>query len=248
MCDKYSSTFSELFKRAGVKENDFVRTTQERHYKSVAHFWERLDQRGHIFKGTHKGYYSTNEETFFPEKDLAKNPNGPGLIVPHTGEVCELVKEENFVFKVTDELKNQVHDWASKTESILPVSTKNKILSELGNMKSEISISRPKQRLQWGIPVPTDPNQTVYVWLDALTNYLTVFGYPDLTSEETLNYNIRNTTHIIGRDIAKFHCIYYPLFLSAAGFDLPKKVISHCHWLQDGMKMSKSLGNVTCPD
>ena len=121
-----------------------MRTTQERHYKSVANFWERLDQRGHIFKGTHEGYYSTNEETFFPEKDLAKNPNGSGLIVPHTGEVCELVKEENFVFKVTDDLKNQVYNWADKTESIMPSGTKNKILSELGNMKSEISISRPR--------------------------------------------------------------------------------------------------------
>lgn len=106
MCDKFSNTFKDLFKRAGIEEDDFVRTTQARHYKSVEKFWERLDSRGFIHKGTHEGYYSTNEETFFPEKDLEKNPNGNGLIYPATGEVCELVKEENFVFKATDEVKN----------------------------------------------------------------------------------------------------------------------------------------------
>ena len=113
----------------------------------------------------------------------------------------------------------------------------------MSDQKEQISISRQKKRLSWGIEVPGDENQTIYVWLDALTNYLTVLGYPEQFDSD----KVSQTIHIIGKDIAKFHCIYYPLFLAAAGLPLPKSVISHGHWLKDGAKMSKSLGNVTCP-
>jgi len=118
------------------------------------------------------------------------------------------------------------------------------VLEDIEKQNSEISISRPSDRLNWGIPVPKDSSQTIYVWLDALVNYLTVIGYP---SQNFNPKNVTETVHIIGKDITKFHCVYYPLFLKAAGMPLPKKVISHGHWLKDNFKMSKSLGNVTCP-
>ncbi len=125
-----------------------------------------------------------------------------------------------------------------------PISAQRKVLEDIEKQHSEISISRPSDRLSWGIPVPNDPSQTIYVWLDALTNYLTVLGYPNKGFEQA---NVTETIHIIGKDITKFHCVYYPLFLRAAGLPLPRKVMSHGHWLKDNFKMSKSLGNVTCP-
>jgi len=119
-----------------------------------------------------------------------------------------------------------------------------KVLEDLEKQHSQISISRPAERLTWGIPVPKDPTQTIYVWLDALVNYLTVLGYPNKDFNQKM---VTETVHIIGKDITKFHCVYYPLFLRAADMPLPKRVISHGHWLKDNFKMSKSLGNVTCP-
>lgn len=126
---------------------------------------------------------------------------------------------------------------------MVPAAIKNKCFDDLEKQRLQISVSRPYERLQWGIRVPRDPTQTIYVWLDALANYLTVLGYPKSHDAS----NITRTVHIIGKDITKFHAIYYPLFLIAAGLPLPEKTVSHGHWLKDNMKMSKSLGNVTCP-
>ena len=122
-----------------------------------------------------------------------------------------------------------------------------KVLDDLERQNDQISVSRPRDRLHWGIQVPSDPEQTIYVWLDALVNYLTVLGFGDSQADSFNQGHISRTTHIIGKDITKFHCIYYPLFLAQAGLPLPEKVVSHGHWLKDNQKMSKSLGNVTCP-
>ena len=250
MCDKNAGVFKDLFQdgntRAGLSHNRFIRTTDDSHKVAVAHLWEKLKQNGYIKKGQHKGFYSTNEETFFMEKDLERDSDG-NMTVPHTGEICELVEEDNYVFEVTQELKDKIASWAnSDSDAIVPNVIRKKVLSELEDQKMGISVSRPESRLQWGIKAPDDATQTIYVWLDALTNYLTVLGYPN-TDQAILDHNISNTTHVIGKDISKFHCIYYPMFLLAAGFPLPERVLSHGHWLKDNQKMSKSLGNVTCP-
>jgi len=147
------------------------------------------------------------------------------------------------VFKVSDEARKQVKEW-SQSGAVTPISAQRKVLEDVEKQNSEISISRPRDRLSWGIPVPNDASQTIYVWLDALTNYLTVLGYP---SADFKHSNVTETIHIIGKDITKFHCVYYPLFLRTAGLPLPRRVVSHGHWLKDNFKMSKSLGNVTCP-
>lgn len=146
-------------------------------------------------------------------------------------------------------MKNKIVDWIKNDEEALSLSIRNKVLSDLEDQKlTEISVSRPKTRLSWGIEVPDDNSQTIYVWLDALTSYLTVLGYATETKNDAqIALDIQNTVHVIGKDIAKFHCIYYPLFLQAANLPFPKKVICHGHWLKGGTKMSKSLGNVTCP-
>lgn len=145
---------------------------------------------------------------------------------------------------------SQLAQWHAEPSSygsrrVSPDGIYNQVSYELKNHKNTISVSRPTSRLQWGIRVPGDDQQTIYVWLDALVNYLTVLGYPAQSSN--LDNEIRETTHIIGKDIAKFHCIYYPFFLLGAGLALPNRVLSHGHWLKDNKKMSKSLGNVTDP-
>jgi methionyl-tRNA synthetase len=139
--------------------------------------------------------------------------------------------------------KSRVKKWA-EGGAVTPSSALSKVLDDLERQNDQISVSRPRDRLHWGIQVPADPDQTIYVWLDALVNYLTVLGYDGSSFDPG---HISRTTHIIGKDITKFHCIYYPLFLAQAGLPLPEKVVSHGHWLKDNQKMSKSLGNVTCP-
>lgn len=189
----------------------------------------------------HTGFYSTNEETFVMEKDLI---NEEGQFKTQAGEVCEQVSESNYVFEILNETREQVKQW-SQSGAVTPISAQRKVLEDIEKQNDEISISRPSDRLSWGISVPNDPSQTVYVWLDALANYLTVLGYPNIAHFN--HSNVTETIHIIGKDITKFHCVYYPLFLRAAGLPLPKRVVSHGHWLKNNLKMSKSLGNVTCP-
>jgi methionyl-tRNA synthetase len=145
------------------------------------------------------------------------------------------------VFEITQEIRQAIREWAVVPQSIVPEGIRTKIVQELEQRKAEISVSRPTERISWGIKVPGDESQTIYVWLDALVNYLTVTGYPDkIPDTDTF-------IHVVGKDIAKFHCIYWPAFLLAGGFKPPKQVLNHGHWLMNKQKMSKSLGNVIDP-
>lgn len=149
------------------------------------------------------------------EKDLRFEG---GLWRTETGEVLERVSESNYVFRISEADRQKVRAWAQHEGSVVPAAARNKVLDDLERQNPEISVSRPLERLEWGIKVPGDASQTIYVWLDALTNYLTVLGYPNTDFDES---NISRTVHIIGKDITKFHCIYYPSFLLAAKLPLP---------------------------
>ena len=151
-----------------------------------------------------------------------------------------MIAEKNYVFEVTQEMKSHIKDWVTK--NVGPESIKNKVLDELELRMAEISVSRPTERIHWGIKVPGDESQTIYVWLDALVNYITALGYPKENFSES-----GDLVHVIGKDIAKFHCVYWPAFLYGAGLPFPRQVLSHGHWLMNKMKMSKSLGNVVDP-
>ena len=177
-----------------------------------------------------------NEESFLTEKDLVKNKDGE--YETEMGEKVKEIEEQNYVYRFEREVLEEIREWTNSHVS--PKSIQNKMLDEVSQPRPHLSISRPKSRISWGIDVPSDPSQTVYVWLDALTNYLTV-----------VNFNIDlvpNFIHFVGKDIAKFHCIYWPSFLISAFGVKPGKVVNHGHWLKDGRKMSKSLGNVVEPN
>ncbi|CAI2362179.1 unnamed protein product [Moneuplotes crassus] len=249
LCDKNSQLFRKLTAEAGIKADDFIRTTEERHHNTVKQIWTELHKRNYLEVGNHEGYYSVNDECFYVEKDLTAKENEDTNQIEYfteLGEKVNWITEQNYLFKFDDNIKKNVHDWInSDTNPISPEYMKNLMLKSLTESKSHLSVSRPKSRVKWGIDIPKIPgdiiksDQTVYVWLDALFNYKTVNdGFGDFNGE---------LVHIIGKDIAKFHCIYWPAFLSAAELDLPKKVIVHGHWTKDNLKMSKSIGNVVDP-
>jgi methionyl-tRNA synthetase len=217
-CDHYSEEFKRLFAAADISYDRFVRTTEQDHQRAVEAFWKLLRQNGCIEEGKHHGYYSVNEESFISEKDLVKD--GEGGYRTEAGERVELIEEKNYVFSITQQMRDQIREWVkTPTGPITPETIANKILSELESRKAEISVSRPTDRIHWGIRVPGDPNQTIYVWLDALVNYLTVIGYPNKMSPDISSANF---IHVIGKDIAKFHCVYWPAFLAGAGMPFPK--------------------------
>lgn len=209
--------------------------------------WKRLVDRGHIYKGSHEGWYSISDEAFYPEgqiKQVTHPESGETYKVStETGSRVEWTAEENWKFRMSA-FKDKLVDWIqSNPSSILPASRRNQLLDEVQSGLEDLSVSRPSTRLTWGIPVPGDPSQTIYVWIDALVNYLTVTGFP--TSQ-------RNTiwpadAHVIGKDIIRFHAVYWPCILMAAELPLPHSIITHGHWTKDRAKIAKSTGNVVDP-
>ncbi|KAJ3234965.1 methionyl-tRNA synthetase [Chytriomyces hyalinus] len=254
-CDAISHKFKVLFDSANVSYTRFIRTTDSDHYTAVDAIWRKLVQNGYIYKGTHEGWYSISDETFYPATQVeAVKDVKTGVETmksKESGKPVEWTVEENYKFRLGD-LKERLVEWLeANPDAILP---KAQYLNVLNTLKStgeeslgDISVSRPSSRLQWGIPVPDDPSHVIYVWLDALTNYLTVAGYPWLDAATQAKSAWPVQWHVVGKDIVKFHAIYWPAFLMAADLPLPKHIISHAHWLQGKTKMSKSLGNVTDP-
>jgi methionyl-tRNA synthetase len=175
-CTKNAKFFLTLFKKASIDYDRFIRTTDDSHKAAVANYWQLLQSKGHIKEGSHSGFYSVNEESFISEKDLVKDING--YLCTEAGEKVEEIQEKNYVFEITPEIRQAIKEWAIKPQSIVPEGIRTKIMLEFEQRKAEISVSRPTERISWGIKVPGDESQTVYVWLDALVNYLTVTGYP----------------------------------------------------------------------
>jgi methionyl-tRNA synthetase len=244
-CDLNAAKFIDLFKRYDTTVTDFIRTTEQRHKKAVQTLWNKLDDKGFIYKSTYSGWYCVSEETFVPDTQVkSKSVNGQTVHHDLSDNTVVWSSEENYMFRMS-KVEDQVKSWLSQQRPVVPEKFNEIVLKSIERSHlGDISISRPKKRLEWGIEVPNDPEQTIYVWLDALTSYLTVAGYP-CEKSDLRRWPV--DCHVLGKDIIKFHAIYWPAFLLALSLPLPKKLLCHSHWTLDSMKMSKSKGNVVDP-
>ncbi|PCI56124.1 MAG: methionine--tRNA ligase [Alphaproteobacteria bacterium] len=245
--DKNAATFIEMTKKLGISNDDFIRTTEERHRISSQAIWKKLNDNGDIYLGKYEGWYSVREEAYFTEDELTTAEDGQKFTP--LGTEVEWVEEPSYFFKLSSYTDRLIEYYAANIEAVQPPSRMNEIVSFLkqeGGLR-DLSISRHKSRLKWGIPVPDDEDHVMYVWLDALTNYITALGYPDENTEK-FNKFWPADYHVIGKDITRFHAIYWPAFLMAANLPLPKTIFAHGFINVGGTKMSKSIGNVLSPD
>ncbi len=246
--DENAAIFEKMTETLGISNDDFIRTTQERHHKASQALWMKLKETGHIYLGKYEGWYSVREEAYFTEDELRTDEDSGQKFTPLGTEV-EWVEEESYFFKLSAYTEKLLALYETRPEFIQPESRRNEIaafVKQKGGLR-DLSISRHKSRLHWGIPVPDDENHVMYVWLDALTNYITALGYPDLDSSKFKSHWPAQY-HVIGKDITRFHAIYWPAFLMAADIALPETIFAHGFINVDGTKMSKSIGNVLSPD
>lgn len=250
-CDSTAETFKDLAKKANISNDYFIRTTDPDHRKAVEHFWHQLEKSGYIYETKHEGWYCVSDETFYPQKMVAKRVShltGKQYTASvETGNVVEWIEEKNYHFRMTALRDKLLEFYEQNPEWVVPATRMAEVVDWVKNNLEDLSISRPASRLTWGIPVPTDPSQTIYVWVDALINYITKAGYPDWTPGKETAGGWPADVHVVGKDIVRFHCVYWPALLLAVGLPLPKRVLSHAHWLMNQKKMSKSVGNVVNP-
>ena len=234
--DEVSATFRNLWKRMGITNDDYIRTTEERHKRGVQHLWKVLEHRGYIYLDSYTGAYCVSDEAFV---DLPA-----GTPCPDCGRPLEIVTEENYFFKLSEFQEKLIHLIESGELHIQPETTKNEVLSFVRGGLKDLSISRTT--FDWGIPVPGNPKHVIYVWLDALANYITAVGYGSDEDDEIAKFNRYwpADLHLVGKEITRFHCVYWPAFLMAAGLRLPKSVVANGWLLFEESKMSKSRGNV----
>lgn len=232
--DENTKAVEELTKVLNISNTDFIRTTdKKRHWPAVQSVWEKLVDAGDIYKGRYSGLYSVKEEAYITKTEAE-------LPEYKSGEVIE-VEEENYLFKLS-KYGQRIKDAYGKYQ-IVPAHREKELVNFIDQGLTDISFSRSKDKLPWGIPVPGDDSQVVYVWCDALTNYISALGYPDEKYKEYWPADV----HVIGKDIIRFHAIYWPAMLMSTGIELPKKLLVHGFITSEGKKMSKSLGNVVDP-
>ncbi len=241
-CDELSEKFKNLTKILNLSNDDFIRTTEVRHYESVKDIWERLVESGDIYLDKYSGWYSVSDEAYYDEDEIEEN-NGK-KISKSSGSIVDWVEEESYFFKLSTWSKKLLSHYKENKDFILPPSRKNEVVKFVEKGLKDLSVSRTS--FSWGIPVPKDKKHVIYVWLDALTNYISALNFPDTTTEKYKNFWPADI-HIIGKDILRFHAIYWPAFLLAAKLPLPKKIFGHGWILSDEKKMSKSLGNILDP-
>ncbi|MBT3916214.1 MAG: methionine--tRNA ligase [Rhodospirillaceae bacterium] len=240
--DKVSQNFRDLAVSMNFTNDDFIRTTEERHKISCQDIWQRLLDAGDIYLDSYSGWYSVRDEAFYGEGELEDGPDG-NKIAPSGAEV-EWVEEPSYFFKLSEWQGRLLEHYKNNPEFILPLTRRNEVVSFVEGDLRDLSVSRTS--FKWGVPVPNDDAHIMYVWLDALTNYITAVGYPDTNHEEYQKYWPADV-HMVGKDILRFHAVYWPAFLMAAGLAPPKRVFAHGWWTNEGEKISKSLGNVIDP-
>ena len=252
LADRVVGRYRELREKLDFSYDDFVRTTEERHTRGVREIIRRFDAAGDLYAAVHEGWYCSPCETFYTEKELAGGPgSGPDRRCPVHGTAVEWKSEENVFFRLS-RYQQPLLDWyESRPQPVYPASRLNEVRSFVAGGLRDISVSRAN--LEWGIPFPGRPGQTVYVWLDALTNYVSALGLGSDRPEDVELYrrfwaagDVR--LHMMGKDILRFHAVYWPAFLMSAGLPLPTAVWAHGWWQRDGRKVSKSAGNVVRPD
>ncbi|EJT97475.1 hypothetical protein DACRYDRAFT_91729 [Dacryopinax primogenitus] len=247
-CDIVSQNFRDLADAANIRYTRFIRTTEQVHQDTVQWVWKELVKRDQIYKGSHSGWYCVADECFYPDTQIEMKDER--RVSKETGRPVEWYEEENYMFRLSA-FQEPLLKWLTvNPEAIVPSKRYKEVVNivqDIGNLR-DLSVSRPRSRLGWGVPVPDDPEHTVYVWLDALVNYLTVTGYPWDGDTSSLAHGWPADVQVVGKDIVKFHAIYWPAFLMAVGLDLPKQILAHAHWTMDRKKMSKSEGNVADPN
>ena len=238
--DDVSLNFLKLTKKLQLSNNDFIRTTEKRHHSAASHFWKNLEQNDQIYLDKYSGWYSVKDEAFYQEKELIKNKNGDFVTID--GGRVDWVEEESYFFKLSKWQEKLLEYYEKNKNFVYPESRFNEVKSFVRSGLKDLSISRTS--FSWGIKVP-DTNHVMYVWVDALVNYLTSLGYPDFEKQKEY---WQNSYHIIGKDILKFHAVYWPALLLANKLNLPKRIIAHGWWTNEGKKISKSTGNTIDPN
>ena len=234
--NKNSQKFVDFIYKLGVEYTDFVRTTDADHEKRVQEIWKKI--KDHIYLAKYEGWYCSGCERFITDKEYEEN-NG---VCPDHQRPYEKLEEENYYLRISD-FKEQIKEAISRRQMLILPEFREKEILKLLEESPDVSISRPRSQLTWGIPVPGDDNQVMYVWMDALSNYITVLGYPD---EDVSNW-WPAYAQFVGKDILRFHALIWPAILLALGLELPRNLVSHGMVLCDGQKMSKSIGNVVDP-
>lgn len=241
LADLNSANFRDLAARLGASNDDFIRTTEPRHHAACEALWNSLVERGEITLGHYEGWYAVRDEAFYGEDELVAGPNGTRLAP--TGAPVEWVKEPSYFFRLSA-WQQRLLDWyEANPDAVAPASRRNEVISFVKGGLQDLSVSRTS--FKWGIPVPGDEKHIMYVWIDALTNYMTAVGYP---AGGTLFERFWPVVHhVVGKDILRFHAVYWPALLMAAGLEPPRRVFAHGWWTNEGQKISKSLGNVIDP-
>ncbi len=241
-CNKISDNFKNLSKILNLTNDDFIRTTEKRHDKSVKALWEVLEKNNEIYLSKYTGWYSVSDEAFYNEDEI-ETKNDIKIAIS-SGSKVEWVEEESYFFRLSKWQNKLIEFYKNNPSFILPETRKNEVISFVKSGLKDLSVSR--KSFNWGIKVPSNNNHVVYVWLDALTNYLSALNYPDTSSSLYKNF-WPASLHLIGKDILRFHAVYWPAFLLAANIKPPKRVYGHGWILSGDEKMSKSKGNILDP-
>jgi methionyl-tRNA synthetase len=247
-CDRVSENFRTMTELMNISNDQFIRTTEPRHVAASQAIWQAIAKskspkgRDNIYLGKYAGWYAVRDEAFYGEGELTAGPDGKKR-APSGAEV-EWVEEPSYFFRLSDWQDWLLDLYARNPDFIGPASRRNEVTSFVKGGLTDLSVSRTS--FAWGVPVPGDPKHVMYVWLDALTNYLTAVDYPNEASSDFKTFWPADI-HVVGKDIVRFHCVYWPAFLAAAGIDVPKRVFAHGWWTVEGQKMSKSLGNFIAP-
>jgi len=241
-CDEISKTFRDLSKILNLSNDDFIRTTEKRHFSAVQNLWNILERKGEIYLSKYSGWYSVSDEAFYNEDEIEEV--NKKKISKSSGSSVEWVEEESYFFKLSKWQEKLLKFYSDNPKFILPESRKNEVISFVKGGLKDLSVSR--KSFTWGIKVPSNKDHVIYVWLDALTNYLSALNYPDERDKKYNNFWPANI-HLIGKDILRFHAVYWPAFLLAAGIKPPQRVYGHGWILSGDEKMSKSKGNILDP-
>ena len=241
-CDEISQTFRNLSNTLNLSNTDFIRTTEDRHKKTVQYLWSQLEKNGDIYLSKYSGWYSVSDEAFYTEEEISEKEDIK--IATTSGSPVEWIEEESYFFRLSKWQDSLLEYYENNPDFISPKSRKNEVISFVKSGLKDLSISR--KAFSWGIKVPNNPEHVIYVWLDALTNYISALNYPN-TDDDLFKNFWPASVHLIGKDILRFHAVYWPAFLMAAKITLPNKVYGHGWILSGDEKMSKSKGNILDP-
>ncbi len=239
--DRVAAEFEAMGDLLNARADDIVRTTEPRHARAVQAMWERIAGNGDIYLSKYTGWYSVRDEAYFDESELSDGPDGTKLAP--SGAPAQWVEEESYFFRLSDYADKLLAHYEAHPDFVTPETYLREIVAFVKRGLADLSISRTA--LDWGVPVPGDPKHVMYVWVDALTNYITATGFPDPAAPRARFWPA--DAHVIGKDITRFHCIYWPALLMSAGLPPPRQVVVHGFLFNRGEKMSKSVGNVVSP-